>query len=251
MTDPSGLIPPGELVQGLKREIDRFVAVRSELEALPWFGSLMAANEGIKKWRLHSFLRAVDTAEGQLDPQARERLRDAANKLEGAELLVDYAERVVRTSSRIAITAFGLLYADPDDVVYTRGFRRLACEALEGISDDLVDLFLALLEAADFMISRPRPSTGTSHQVPGGTVDVAGPFVIVLPQEDFLVERIGVEAARLYSGHQQLTGRGLILADPSSGRFGGARSLAFGIGDDTRRFQGLLGQARDVLGRDA
>lgn len=247
MTDPSGLQAPAELIEDVRREIERLKSVSQELEALPWYGFLVTALRGVKKARVHTFLRAIESAEENLDDQQRQQLRDAAHSEEGAALLTDYAESVVRTSSGIAIAAFGLLYAHPSDEEYPRAFRRLACEALEGISDELVTLFLALLDAADHMLSQPRASTGRTHQVPGGTVDVFDPFIIVLPKEDYLVERTGVDAARVYMGHQHLTGRGLLLADPSTGRWGGDPSLAFGIGEDTRRFQRLLARARDSM----
>ena len=64
------------------------------------------------------------------------------NSTAGVEVLADYIDKVVRTSSKTASAALAILYADVDDKSYSPEFKLSAAIALEGISEEAIDSFL-------------------------------------------------------------------------------------------------------------
>lgn len=243
MSESEAFVSPGPLVRDLQGLGAAAGAVQRELESLPWYGLLRSAVRGAKRGRLHFFLRSVESAEAQLDEAQRERFCRATADPESQELLTDFAETVVRTSSRIAIAALGILYADQGATAFPPAFRRLACEALDGMSDDLVEAYLAIHAAALRMAGQGYPGTRGVHRMQGGSIDDSGPYPVFFLQHDWLEKTEGLHAQPTIAAVQHLLSRGIFLPDFSP-RVGGHPSVMVGIGDDTERFYQLLTKAR-------
>lgn len=124
----------------------------SELaEAIPYFEKAYKAYRWVKSWRMKCFIKSLGKAAESLGEREKQRLDEIIASQEGAELLTQYADSVLKTSSKTAITALALLYADQDDSTYSEEFKRQACTSLDGISDHEVGFFLELLNACENM----------------------------------------------------------------------------------------------------
>jgi hypothetical protein len=248
VTDPSGLHPPGPLVRDVDEFVERLRPISGALISVTGLEKLFEIATGIKRARLDEFLRALRHAEGELDLEHKNELEELLSSTSGQELLTDYADTILRTSSRIAISALGILYANRDRKDFPDSFRRNACEGLFEISDDLVETFLALVLHATKALSGSG-SGPVVHQVAEGAIDRGGPYVVVLLKGDQTANAVGRPLESLIVAVRRLTERGLLLPDHagSGARFGGATSLTFGIGDETRRYERLLRSARSRL----
>lgn len=233
-------------MRDLQRAVARVRPVAGELATALGLDQLLAIAVGTKKARLDVFLRALGETKATLGREERERLDELLQDDAGQQLLTDYAEAVVRTSSRIANYALGLLYGSPSESAYSASFRRNACESLVGISDDLIVTYLDLLLYATGRLSGSNTAQGV-HQVAGGAVDRMGPFVIVLLEGNQTADSLGRSLESLIVAQRYLIGRGLLLPDwAASGRYGGSPAVAFGIGDETRQYEHLLRRARQL-----
>ena len=211
---------------------------------------------GVQRIRLSTFLAALETGESELGETEKQRFRGYVGSELAQELLLDYSQTVIRTSSRVAIAALGLLFPDQIDERYPPRFRRLACEVLEGISDDDVDAFLALADLADaFILEVRRQAPGVElpkfTPVVGGMVrgrgDGKGPYVVIGAEGEKAADRLGLTPAQAYAACERLQTRSLLLRDFVDGGWGSSSYLTFGLADDHERFRGLLGRARDLV----
>lgn len=246
MDDPLAHTPPGEIIADVKRSLDAIQAIGTDLEVLPYFGPLKAAHRSRTKLRLHHFLNSIGRGEADTSPEGRARLAEELRSDAGQEMLADFADTVVRTGSRIAVAALGLLYARRDWREIDDRFRRQACEALDGISDDLVRLYLALLTDVDAILGKGRSGTPGVHPLGQGVaIDDSGPYPVLIVNRPELRERTGIEDTAAVAGVSFLIRRGLLLPDWASARM--SNGLAFGIGSETRQFQQLLGEAQRLV----
>jgi hypothetical protein len=248
VTAPIDRPSPGVLVQDLERFGKLAEVVKREMSELPWFDKLAAGHQATKKFRLHFLLRSIEFRQRRLGPDERLNFERWIESDAGQELIADFAETAVRTSSRIAIAALGILYAHRDDGRFTPQFQRLACEALDGISDDLVTEFLDIMAFCDQLLaSSEYPESKGQVETNLGRYSRALPYLHVWPSEDRVAKASNRSVEQLVVSTRALTNRGLILPIARTGGYGGDPILTVGISDDTRRFQALLAEAKELL----
>jgi hypothetical protein len=210
------------------------------------------AYQWVQQTRVSRFLRSIGHAEGELTDEQRAKLHVWVETDAGQELLADYAQTVLRTNSQVATVALGLLYGDPDADTYSPRFRRLACEVLDGISDDLVELFLVLAGAAKELLDEAARS-GNVGWGGGelGTFSQAIPYRTLSIKLQAVEERSALSTAEIAIGLAHLTTRGLfppalgaLNAVVTAGQMG---QLNFAVADDTFVFFQLLTRARSVV----
>ena len=207
-------------------------------EFAPYVKYVVGAYKWYRTWRAKRFLRALRTAADEM-PEAKKKALDRLLKSnEGGEILAQYVDSVLRTSSKTAIVALALLYADADHETYPREFKLAAALALEGISEQEVDAFLDLSQVTDFIPARNQPN-------PPYPVAVANDKLI----DSFpnTAEFLRPPATRV-AVVNDLINRGLLLPDFASARYSdGGVGPTYGVSDATRKFAGLLNAARALL----
>ncbi len=111
-------------------------------DAIGWpFSALTAAAQLVAARRADLFYRSLDATVGAVGDQRRQ-LENFMGSEVGRELLGDFARSLIETSSRVAVSALAILYADYTDTVYRKSFKIGACWALRGVRDDTIELFL-------------------------------------------------------------------------------------------------------------
>ena len=250
-TSPIDRPSPGELVADVQRVVGAAKVVKRELEQLPWLGELVAAVQGTKKLRLHYLLRSIAFRQEQLGDEQRDDFKRYIGSEAGQELLTDYAETTVRTSSRTAIAALGILYAHHDDGRFSPGFRRNACEALDRISDDAVRLFLDLLKIAREIPNQPQRILQGDEYVTDagiwhGAGNAQGVSLVIQP----LWARLGLDPWTIRSRTNQLIARGLLLPDAGT-RIDAQDYLTFAFGAESVLFEEVLTRAGAVIGAES
>lgn len=177
-------------------------------------------------------------AVGEMPEAKKKAFEDLLKSNEGGEILAEYLDTVLRTSSKTAIAALAILYADTDHKRYSPDFKLAAAIALEGISEQKVDAFLDLSQANDFIPANNQPN-------PPYPVAVANDkFIDALPTTAGLLRPPATRAAII----SDLINRGLLLPDYASSRWGdGGVGLTFGVSDTTEKFARLLREARSIL----
>lgn len=138
----------------------------SELaEIIPYFEKAYKAYQWVKGLRMKRFLKSLGKAAEYLTESERKRLDQIISSKKGSELLAEYADSVLRTSSKTAITALALLYADLDDERYSPDFKRRASISLDGISDHQVDFYLELLVAHDRLDDNQKSGSDRAYSL--------------------------------------------------------------------------------------
>jgi hypothetical protein len=131
----------------LPAEIDEIVDL---FENLPKAGTIVKAIKYVKRKRIEHFFKTIDLALDDLPPDKKIRFNKYIEDEMGKEILNDFCDSVLTTSSKDAIAALGLLYADTDSAQYETDFKRLACYALRGITDDMMNGFMVLCNVKPF-----------------------------------------------------------------------------------------------------
>jgi hypothetical protein len=184
--------------------------------------------------RIKRFLHSLASAAEELNEKQRKKLSDIISSDAGAELLAEYADSVVRTSSQTAIAGLALLYADVNEERYSRDFKASACLSLQGISENLIEIFLQLSRA-------PEVATPIEGVYPVVICNQA--LVDNLPELGKLLAKPEQRIAYV----NELIRRGFFLPDYAT-RYGGSEVVChFGISDTTLKFQELLLRAKQYV----
>lgn len=205
-------------------------------EVLPYVQTCAKAYRWIRKKRIVHFLRSLDSALSGTDEREREKFEKYVFSDPGQELLADYSDTVLLTSSRIAQSALALLFADVDNAKYSEAFKRMATTSLRGCSDQLVHLFVHLLELP-FEQRNEAP--------------YAVRFIDPADLDRFSVLHCLAatnEEAIIFTN--DLIRRGMLMPDHAGGRLGGDEgdwSFVFGISNDSMTFLTLLKRAEAML----
>ncbi len=213
-------------------------------------GLIQKAFNGVQQARLRRFLRALAAREQELTDEEREQLYKRLDTRAGRELLVDAVDAVIRTNSKRAAAALGLLIGDPSGERFNPSFRRNACEALRGLSDDQVDLFLALLRIArEVPQQSQRTIQGDEYVTDIGiwhaAANAQGVSLLIQP----LYARLGLDPWTIRSRTNQLITRGLLLPDVGT-RVDTQEYLTFAFGGESLLFEDLFVRARGAIGPD-
>ncbi|HLF37376.1 MAG TPA: hypothetical protein VI520_05525 [Anaerolineales bacterium] len=208
-------------------------------EVAPYLKYVVGAYRWYRSFRARQFLRSLSSATQSFTSEQRQKFEQVIKSDIGSELLADYAEKVLRTSSRTAIAALALLYADVDDVTYSREFKRATMIALEGISEDRIDAFVELSQVDEFIPDKNLPNV---------------PYPVAVAN-DKLIAALSPEARELLESPElritiisDLIRRGLLMPDFASARLGdGGVGMTFGITQQTARLRSVILHARQLL----
>jgi len=208
------------------------------LEVIPYLKDAFSLIKWVKCKRLERFLRTLSKAGENFDAKKRQKFKKVIESEKGIEILADYADTVLRTSSKIGISALALLYSDFESERYSEAFKAKACLALHGISDDLIAVFLAVASLPEI----EPPETGFKF------CRNDGPYPVYFLERELEAELRRVESKvydyeNLIASVNELIRRGLLLPDYAVGRFGGP-PMPFGLGETTHIFKKLLSSAK-------
>lgn len=219
-------------VEQLMNKIDDITSIDDDIqELIPYVQQCAKAYKWVRKKRLLRFLRTLDTQVGAWSEKDRDKFGKFVDSEIGQQLLADYSDTVLLTSSRIAQAALALLFADINNKNYTLRFKQFCCSALKGCSDQLIELFILLMELPlTRHDSNPYPVRFVKMQD-----EQAQPQLFVLVDSP----------ADLFSSVNDLIQRGLLMPDHSSGRLGGEGwSCIFGVAEGSKNYLRLLSEAK-------
>jgi len=206
------------------------------LKITPYAKTVLDIFKWAKKKRIVVFLKSLSSATGEFDEKSRERFNNIISSEEGAELLSEYVDSVLKTSSITANAALAVLYADCDNKMFSKEFKTVACYGLSGITDELIELFLALF---------------TLHDLP--TSKEEGPYPIHFLRKDVIdkLRTVGVKAMEdsTYIVYiEDLIRRRLLYPDYIQGRIAGEGfSIPFGVGSGSMEYNKLLRKAKQHM----
>ncbi|MEZ9461558.1 hypothetical protein AB4178_07500 [Vibrio splendidus] len=112
--------------------------------ALGVLSCLKSAYDESRKRKIDTFMKYIDTRYEVMSVSEREQLKDYLKTNEGQDLLSDYVNNALNTSSKTVVMAYALLYCDDPDFGFMPSEKRSIISSLQGISDELVSLFLEL-----------------------------------------------------------------------------------------------------------
>lgn len=126
-------------------------------EPIPYVKQVMKAYKWAKRKRISIFLQSLNHATGEFPEKDRNKFEKYINSDTGQELLAEYSDTVIRTSSTIANAALGILYSDFTDSIYPANIKRIVCYALQGATDYLLEVFLVLCQIEPTETNGPYP----------------------------------------------------------------------------------------------
>ena len=219
----------------ISEQISEFDDEIKELkELVPYAKNIVSAYKWAKKKRIVYFLRTLNQEISEWNFEQKEKFEKHILSGAGSELLSEYSDTVLRTSSRIGISSLALLYSDVSNDIYDSSFKRTACYAIEGINDISIEMFLLLM------------SLPIKHQD-------EKPYIIhFLKEEDIknsneLNNLIG-NPDNIFALVNGLIRRGILLPDHTSGRLSGRTwSCIYGSGGITHQFIKLFLRAKEAL----
>ncbi|PHN83112.1 hypothetical protein CSB62_25845 [Vibrio splendidus] len=176
--------------------------------AISVYGCLKEAYNKSRTRKIDNFMKYVDARYEVMTPQEKGKLVNYLDSREGQDLLSDYVNNALNTSSDTVVMAYALLYCNDLDFNFSTQDKRSIISSLQGISDDLILLLIEL--------SKLKPT----HE------NEAFRRILITHQVGEEIEHAG----NLYVDIAELTRRGLLLPDPKPATFSGAEwSIAFGI----------------------
>ena len=206
----------------------------SELtDALPFFRTALLAYRRFRTARIRWFLQGLDATRRALPENEQKRFSAYIASSEGQALLAQYADAVLRTSSRISIAALAIIFASTSQ--YTPNFRALATSALDGLTDSaaIAHVRLSLLKRC-ICANEPYP------------VCIVGASTL---SSDRQLQAVVASPTEFYGVVYDLIRRGMLLPDHSSSRVGGNEwTITFGVSPHTDVFRDLLQRSQSYLG---
>lgn len=200
----------------------------------PYVRQALTAYQWVKRKRMSLFLRTLAKSEEKLDDRQKETFKRIISSEGGKELLAEYADSVIRTSSQTSIAALAILYGDVENEKYPAAFKSVAAIALEGISETAIDLFLAL----------------TQGQRVSRLVDDEGPYKIYFCSDHLLsffphLSHLRGQPEETVIIVNELIRRNLLLPDRPQARIAGDDfSIPYGLSETSQQFEKLLNSAR-------
>ena len=202
-------------------------------KAIPYAKHAISAFNWYRKRRIMVFLKSIDVASNSLQQEDKKKFEKYLNSNTGREILAEYSDSVLRTSSNTAIAALGILYADVNNDIYTDDLKRIACRAFEGATDGLLDSFVLLCD----LETKPED----------------GPYPLChLRKEDFeaeqkLQETIGT-AEDVFALINELIRRGMLLPDYVPSRISSKQwFINYGVTDISIKLKDLIMKAKTYL----
>jgi len=205
-------------------------------DEIPYFNTAKKAYNFAQMKRISRFLKSINYAVSLLTEQDKGKFEKYINSEVGYDFLAEYSDSVLKTSSKIAISALGILFADSDNLYYSEQFKRIACYMLQGTTDDLIEVFLIMSNLPTTRKGRPYwlcELDGNSYE-----------------QNDEL--RAATRSAEdLFAYISEFTRRGMFLPDHTPSRLsGGTWFVVFGITEITTQIRDLLIKAQKLISKE-
>ncbi|MDN3697455.1 hypothetical protein QWY97_08800 [Vibrio cortegadensis] len=176
--------------------------------AVSVYGCLKDAYNKSRKRKIDNFMKYVDARYEVMTPQERDKLIHCLDSSEGQDLLSDYVNNALNTSSDIVVMSYALLYCNDPDFNFSTQDKRSMVSSLQGISDDLVLLFIELAKLEPTHEYEAFKRILITHQI-GDEIKNGGNLYVDIPE---------------------LIRRGLLLPDPKPATFSSSEwNIAFGI----------------------
>lgn len=108
--------------------------------------------------RIREFLEYIDLRYESMTPEEQEKLNQHINSEFGQDILADYIDSILKTSSKRARMAVALLFCRDIDFNFNETEIRTFVSAMNGMTDDLLDFFLevSILETKKEDFPYPR-----------------------------------------------------------------------------------------------
>lgn len=200
------------------------------LDEIPWANKLVKAFRAGQFFRAERFIRGLDAIEKNGTAKDKQKLEEVLESKYGQQVLNEYLDTVLSSSSPTATYTLALFYADIDNQDFSEKTKRLICEGLRGIPEDLVEFFLAVYEHY-----HGKP---TMDKEPYSVHFLRLSQLYSSPLKLSSFQELSIQAHALIR-------RGIFLPDYASGRLGGGeRSVTIGIGELTCEFYRALKNGR-------
>lgn len=202
-------------------------------EATPYVKQAVAAYKWVRKKRISTFIRSLDISSKEFSDKEQEKFAKYIADDYGQELLAEYSDTVLNTTSNIANSALGILYSDFGNAIYPEDIKQLVCYGLKGSTDHLLTVFILLCNIEPKDTKGPYPvCLLTKEEYEGYTALTA---TLSVPEDSFACVN-------------DLIRRGLLLPDHSTNRYGGkAWYCNFGITQKTLAIRDLLVKAKKLI----
>lgn len=202
-------------------------------KVVPYAKHAISAYKLYRKWRISLFLKSIDFASHSLPQKDKAKFEKYISGEVGRELLAEYSDSVLSTSSKIAIAALGILYADVNNDIYTDDFKRIACRSLQGVTDGLMEAFILLCELEFKSETGPYPLCAIDEDE--------------LESNTALKERIET-AEDAFACIGELIRRGMFLPDHIPSRVAGNKwFINFGVTEISLEIKKLLLKAKTFI----
>ncbi|WP_438463468.1 hypothetical protein [Marinomonas sp. PE14-40] len=188
----------------------------------------------VQKKRLKKFLRCVDLRYEYMTLLEQAELNKKINTEEGQEILANFAESILKTTSDRVCMATALLYCEDRDFNFDDTEKITLISAMKELNDDILDFFLETANLSRQEVRTPYPRAGINKQ----------------NFERFSKKRWDKEAVFVYVN--DLIRLRLLLPDPASSVGAGEGSgqdwsASFGITNRSLKMISLFRKSEELL----
>ena len=222
-----------------KFPIDELGDFEDLAKIMPYVKYIIGGWKFIKNLRAKVFLKSLGKIIGDQSEEEKEKFRKILQSKEGIEILTEYFDDIMRTSSETAIAALAILYSETDNPDYPREFKLATSMALTGITEISISIFIELSKTKKFI---------------PGEIGEEVPYPIVVVDKDFLstltpeTTHFLADPTSRIAFVNDLKQRGLFMPDYASARWGSeGPDITFGISETTIKISNLLERARELL----
>ncbi|MCK4818429.1 hypothetical protein KA005_21845, partial [bacterium] len=202
-------------------------------KAVPYAKHAISAYKWYRNRRIALFFKSIDAASDSLPQKDKEKFEEYINSKPGREILAEYTDSILRTSSDTGIAALGILYADVNNEIYTHDFKRIACRAFEGATDALIDGFILLCS----LEIKPEEGPYPLCHLTKGQFESGQRFE----------EKIGT-AEDVFALINELVRRGMLLPDHVPSRISGEQwFINYGVTEVSLKLKELIMKAKSYL----
>jgi hypothetical protein len=122
------------------------------------FGTLKDAYQYRQQLRVEDFLKSINVCYETMTLESQSELNEHIESEIGQEVLAEFADAILHTSSRKVRMAVALLYCKDPEFQFTSVDLHIFLGAMDGITEDLIDFFLMAtkLECQSEHIPYPR-----------------------------------------------------------------------------------------------
>jgi len=209
--------------------------------------------EFVEQRRIYWLFQSMGANNQNPSEKYKEELSKLIETEDGQELLEDFINATLATSSKTAIVAMGILLSELEHGNYDEEFKRLSCKAFQGITEDLVNSFLPLCElksVGDDGMMWIGGATAAKEAEP-----VKSPYDVVQLNAEIIDKNPTLKATvkspeDAFASVNELIRRGMFLPDYISGRISSSNGweLYYGVTHTSLKLKELLLKAKNISG---